>query len=218
MAAKLIVENAHNVKVSSDKYAAIFARDDTSTIDCTGKVDIRSGGFMAVNGSLNIYDSSEVILSADSSAVTGSANITSDGDVTIESTDGRAAKNLTINKAENVTITISDDERAVSEDTKITASGTVDPEKQRTGRPCGTVAFTQAGGKNYVYYTSEEPDAKLIDPRIHPLAEAAGSSYLRIEPRETYGITVKNGTAQVVGDTDGKLTTAFAGEKGHSER
>ena len=77
----------------------------------------------------------------------------------------------------------------------------------------GTVAFTQAGGKNYVYYTSEEPDAKLIDPRIHPLAEAAGSSYLRIEPRETYGITVKNGTAQVVGDTDGKLTTAFAGEK-----
>lgn len=213
VAAKLIVENAHNVKVSSDKYAAIFARDDTSTIDCTGKVDIRSGGFMAVNGSLNIYDSSEVILSADSSAVTGSANITSDGDVTIESTDGRAAKNLTINKAENVTITISDDERAVSEDTKITASGTVILENKAPGGRVGTVDFTQAGDKDYVYYTSEEPDAKLIDPRIHPLAEAAGSSYLRIEPRETYGITVKNGTAQVVGDTDGKLTTAFAGEK-----
>lgn len=213
VAAKLIVENAHNVKVSSDKYAAIFARDDTSTIDCTGKVDIRSGGFMAVNGSLNIYDSSEVILSADSSAVTGSANITSDGDVTIESTDGRAAKNLTINKAENVTITISDDERAVSEDTKITASGTVILENKAPGGRVGTVDFTQAGDKDYVYYTSDEPDAKLIDPRIHPLAEAAGSSYLRIEPRETYNITVKNGTAQVVGDTDGKLTTAFAGEK-----
>lgn len=213
VAAKLIVENAHNVKVSSDKYAAIFARDDTSTIDCTGKVDIRSGGFMAVNGSLNIYDSSEVILSADSSAVTGSANITSDGDVTIESTDGRAAKNLTINKAENVTITISDDERAVSEDTKITASGTVILENKAPGGRVGTVDFTQAGDKDYVYYTSDEPDAKLIDPRIHPLAEAAGSSYLRIEPRETYSITVKNGTAQVVGDTDGKLTTAFAGEK-----
>lgn len=211
VAAKLIVENAHNVKVSSDKYAAIFARDDTSTIDCTGKVDIRSGGFMAVNGSLNIYDSSEVILSADSSAVTGSANITSDGDVTIESTDGRAAKNLTINKAENVTITISDDERAVSEDTKITASGTVTLKNNAQGGRVGTVAFTQAGGKNYVYYTSEEPDAKLIDPRIHPLAEAAGSSYLRIEPRETYSITVKNGTAQVGDDTTG-LTSAFEGE------
>ena len=212
VAAKLIVENAHNVKVSSDKYAAIFARDDTSTIDCTGKVDIRSGGFMAVNGSLNIYDSSEVILSADSSAVTGSANITSDGDVTIESTDGRAAKNLTINKAENVTITISDDERAVSEDTKITASGTVILENKAPGGRVGTVDFTQAGDKDYVYYTSDEPDAKLIDPRIHPLAEAAGSSYLRIEPRETYySITVANGTAQVGDDTTG-LNTAFEGE------
>ena len=212
VAAKLIVENAHNVKVSSDKYAAIFARDDTSTIDCTGKVDIRSGGFMAVNGSLNIDDSSEVILSADSSAVTRSANITSNGDVTIESTDGRAAQNLTINKAEDVTISISDAERAVSENTKITASGTVTLKNNAQGGRVGTVAFTQAGGKNYVYYTSEEPDAKLIDPRIHPLAEAAGSSYLRIEPRETYSITVKNGTAQVGDDTTGQITTAFEGE------
>ena len=102
---------------------------------------------------------------------------------------------------------------AVSEDTKITASGTVTLKNNAQGGRVGTVAFTQAGGKNYVYYTSEEPDAKLIDPRIHPLAEAAGSSYLRIEPREAYSITVANGTAQVVGDTDGKLTTAFAGEK-----
>ena len=213
VAAKLIVENAHNVKVSSDKYAAIFARDDTSTIDCTGKVDIRSGGFMAVNGSLNIDDSSEVILSADSSAVTRSANITSNGDVTIESTDGRAAQNLTINKAEDVTISISDAERAVSENTKITASGTVTLKNNAQGGRVGTVDFTQADGKKYVYYTSEAEDAKLIDPRIHPLAEAAGSSYLRIEPRETYySITVKNGTAQVGDDTTGQITTAFEGE------
>ena len=212
VAAKLIVENAHNVKVSSDKYAAIFARYDTSTIKCTGKVDIRSGGFMAVNGSLNIDDSSEVILSADSSAVTRSANITSNGDVTIESTDGRAAQNLTINKAEDVTISISDAERAVSENTKITASGTVILKNNAQGGPVGTVDFTQADGKKYVYYTSEAEDAKLIDPRIHPLAEAAGSSYLRIEPRETYyNITVANGTAQVGDDTTG-LNTAFEGE------
>ena len=33
VAAKLIVENAHNVKVNSNELAAIMARDDTSTID-----------------------------------------------------------------------------------------------------------------------------------------------------------------------------------------
>ena len=213
VAAKLIVENAHNVKVSSNKFAAIFARDDTSTINCTGKVDIRSDENMAVNGSLNIYNSSEVTLSAGNSVVTGSANITSDGDVTIESTDGRAAQKLTINKAEDVTISISDAERAVSEETKITASGTVTLKNNAQGGRVGTVDFTQADGKKYVYYTSEAEDAKLIDPRIHPLAEAAGSSYLRIEPRETYySITVANGTAQVGDDTTGQITTAFEGE------
>jgi len=213
VAAKLIVENAHNVKVNSDKMAAIFARDDTSTIDCTGEVDI-SGGFMAVNGSLNIINSSKVnIYTNCAAAVNYDATITSKGDVTIESTDGRAAKNLTINKAENVTITISDDERAVSENTDITASGTVILENKAPGGRVGTVDFTQAGDKDYVYYTSDEPDAKLIDPRIHPLAEAAESSYLRIEPRETYySITVANGTAQVGDDTTGRITTAFEGE------
>ena len=212
VAAKLIVENAHNVKVNSDKMAAIFARDDTSTIDCTGEVDI-SGGFMAVNGSLNIINSSKVnIYTNCAAAVNYDATITSKGDVTIESTDGRAAQKLTINKAEDVTISISDDERAVSEETKITASGTVILKNNAQGGPVGTVDFTQADGKKYVYHTSEAEDAKLIDPRIHPLAEAAGSSYLRIEPRETYySITVANGTAQVGEDTTG-LNTAFEGE------
>ena len=204
------VVGADDVTVTSDQYAAI---DGWVYINCTGKVDIRSNEDVAVNGNLNIYDSSEVILSADSSAVTGSANITSNGDVTIHSTSGRAAKNLTINKAENVTITISDDERAVSEDTKITASGTVILENKAPGGRVGTVDFTQAGDKDYVYYTSDEPDAKLIDPRIHPLPDTVESSYLRIEPRETYySITVANGTAQVGDDTTGRITTAFEGE------
>ena len=201
---------AHDVTVTSDRYDAIQGEAD---INCTGKVNIRSDKSMAVNESLNIYDSSEVTLSAGSNVVNGSANITSNGNVAIYSTVGRAAEKLTINKAEDVTISISDAERAVSENTDITASGTVILENKAPGGRVGTVDFTQAGGKNYVYYTSEEPDAKLIDPCIHPLAEAAESSYLRIEPREAYSITVKNGTAQVVGDTDGKLTTAFAGEK-----
>ena len=212
VAAKLIVENAHNVKVNSDKMAAIFARDDTSTIDCTGEVDI-SGGFMAVNGSLNIINSSKVnIYTNCAAAVNYDATITSKGDVTIESTDGRAAKNLTIDKADNVTVIIKDTQ-AISENTKITASGTVILKNTAEGGPVGTVDFTQADGKKYVYYTSEAEDAKLIDPRIHPLAEAAESSYLRIEPRETYySITVANGTAQVGDDTTGQITTAFEGE------
>ena len=209
---KLIVVKAHNVTISSDEYDAIFSRGDTSTINCTGKVDIRSDKNRAVNGSLNIYDSSEVILSAGYSVVTDNANITSEGNVTIESTDGRAAKNLTIDKADNVTVIIKDTQ-AISENTKITASGTVILKNNAQGGRVGTVDFTQADGKAYVYYISDEPDAKLIDLRIHPLAEAAGESYLRIEPRETtYSITVAKGTVQVDDDATG-LNTAFEGEK-----
>lgn len=211
VAAKLIVEKARNVKVNSNELAAIMAKDDTSTIDCTGEVDI-SGGFMAVNGSLNIINSSKVnIYTNCAAAVNYDATITSKGDVTIESTDGRAAKNLTINKADNVTVIINDTQ-AISENTKITASGTVILKNTAEGGRVGTVDFTQADGKKYVYYTSEAEDAKLIDPRIHPLPDTAGSSYLRIEPRETcYSITVANGTAQVGDDTTG-LNTAFEGE------
>ena len=214
VAAKLIVENARNVKVNSNELAAIMARDDTSTIDCTGKVDIRSGGDVVVNGNLSINNLGDVDLYANGNSISNKAlTITSGGNVTIESTDGRAAKNLTINKAENVTITISDDERAVSENTDITASGTVILKNNAPGGPVGTVDFTQADGKKYVYYTSEAEDAKLIDPRIHPLPDTVESSYLRIEPRETYySITVANGTAQVGDDTTGRITTAFEGE------
>ena len=211
VAAKLIVEKARNVKVNSNELAAIMAKDDTSTIDCTGEVDI-SGGFMAVNGSLNIINSSKVnIYTNCAAAVNYDATITSKGDVTIESTDGRAAKNLTIDKADNVTVIIKDTQ-AISENTKITASGTVILKNNAPGGHVGTVTFKQANDKAYVYYTSEAEDAKLIDPRIHPLAEAAESSYLRIEPRETYySITVANGTAQVDDDATG-LNTAFEGE------
>ena len=214
VAAKLIVVDAHNVTISSNKFAAIFARDDTSTIDCTGKVDIRSGGDVVVNGNLSINNLGDVDLYANGNSISNKAlTITSGGNVTIESTDGRAAKNLTINKAEDVTISISDAERAVSENTKITASGTVTLKNNAQGGRVGTVDFTQADGKKYVYYTSEAEDAKLIDQRIHPLPDTVESSYLRIEPRETYySITVANGTAQVGGDTTGQITTAFEGE------
>ena len=93
MAAKLIVVDAHNVTISSNKFAAIFARDDTSTIDCTGKVDIRSGGDVVVNGNLSINNLGDVDLYANGNSISNKAlTITSGGNVTIESTDGRAAK------------------------------------------------------------------------------------------------------------------------------
>ena len=76
----------------------------------------------------------------------------------------------------------------------------------------GKVIFNQTNGKPYVYFTDKSSE-EYKDSRITRIPETIESSYLCIEPRETYGITVKNGTAQVVGDTDGKLTTAFAGEK-----
>lgn len=213
VAAKLIVENAHNVKVSSDKYAAIFARDDTSTIDCTGKVDIRSGGDVVVNGNLSINNLGDVDLYANGNSISNKAlTITSGGNVTIESTDGRAAKNLTINKAEDVTITISDDEKAVSENTDITASGTVILKNNAPGGHVGTVTFTQAKGKNYVYYTSEGADEGAIDASVTPIPSDVPYRYLRIEEKQNARIKVNNGTV-TVGDTTEAQLDSFKGQK-----
>ena len=77
-------------------------------------------------------------------------------------------------------------------------------------RNLGKVIFTQAKKKPYVYFTDQSSEYK--DSRITPIPETIESNYLRIEPRETYSITVKNGTAQVGDDTTG-LTSAFEGEK-----
>ena len=208
---KLIVVKAHNVTISSDEYDAIFSRGDTSTINCTGKVDIRSDKNRAVNGSLNIYDSSEVILSAGYSVVTDNANITSEGNVTIESTDGRAAKNLTINKADNVTVIINDTQ-AISENTQITASGTVILKNNAQGGPGGTVTFTQAKGKNCFYYTSEGADEGAIDASVTPIPSDVPYRYLRIEEKQNARIKVNNGTV-TVGDTTEAQLDSFKGQK-----
>ena len=94
----------------------------------------------------------------------------------------------------------------------IKAAGKVELNSYRLNPNLGKVSFTQAKKKPYVYFTDKSLE-EYKDSRITPIPETIESNYLRIEPRETYSITVKNGTAQVVGDTDGKLTTAFAGEK-----
>ena len=94
----------------------------------------------------------------------------------------------------------------------IKAAGKVELNSYRLNPNLGKVSFTQAKKKPYVYFTDKSLE-EYKDSRITPIPATIESNYLRIEPRETYSITVKNGTAQVVGDTDGKLTTAFAGEK-----
>ena len=111
---------------------------------------------------------------------------------------------VTIDAGKDVSLEYEDNDNVID----IKAAGKVELNSDSN---LGRVIFTQAKKKPYVYFTDQSSEYK--DSRITPIPETIESSYLRIDPRETYSITVKNGTAQVVGDTDGKLTTAFAGEK-----
>ena len=91
----------------------------------------------------------------------------------------------------------------------IKAAGKVELNSYRLNPNLGKVIFTQANDKPYVYFTAKHSEYK--DSRITRIPEIIESRYLCIEPRETYNITVKNGTAQVGEDTTG-LTSAFEGE------
>lgn len=177
-------------------------------INCTGNVDISSGSSMAVNGNLYIYNSNKVNLYADGNSVTnGVADITSNGDVTLESTSGRAAKTLTIKKASDVTIKVNSTS-GLSEDTQITASGTVLLEN--AGGPLGKFAFKQADDKDYVYCTKAEDG--FIDAAVTPIPANLETNYLRIEEKQDAEITVKSGTATAGGKTDASLKS-FKGQK-----
>ena len=113
---------------------------------------------------------------------------------------------VTIDAGKDVSLEYEDNDNVIN----IKAAGNVELNCD-SYRNLDKVIFNQANDKPYVYFTDQSSEYK--DSRITPIPQTIESSYLRIEPRETYSITVKNGTAQVVGDTDGKLTTAFAGEK-----
>ena len=93
----------------------------------------------------------------------------------------------------------------------IKAAGKVELNSYRLNPNLGKVIFTQAKKKPYVYFTDKSLE-EYKDSRITPIPKTIESKYLRIEPRETYSITVANGTAQVGDDTTG-LTSAFEGEK-----
>jgi len=214
----LTVTGAKDVKVTKLKgddaaEEAIVAINGKAEISCSGDVILKNLGGSSYRGRN---------LTRDGLTVNGANNVTTEGsigdqtiidctgDIELGNKWGTTVSKLTVKNANNVTVTSGSVYRSIEDDVDITCSGTVEIKGKK---PINVkVIFTQAGNKPYVYFTDESSE-EYKDSRITPIPETIGRKYLRIEPRETYSITVANGTAQVVGDTDGKLTTAFAGEK-----
>lgn len=176
-------------------------------IDCTGDIKLGNEWGTTVSKLLTVKNANNVTVTSGSwyCLIGQGAEITCSGTVKISGTSPIEG-NVTIDAGKDVSLVYEYNQNV----TKIRAAGNVELNSD-SYRNLGNVRFTQANDKPYVYFTAKSSEYK--DSRITPIPETIESSYLRIEPRETYGITVKNGTAQVVGDTDGKLTTAFAGEK-----
>lgn len=173
-------------------------------IDCTGdiklgnewgttvsKLTVNSANDVTVtSGSVYcLIDQGAVIKCSGTVKISGESPIK--GDVTID-----AGKDVFLEYEYNQNVT------------KIKAAGKVELNSEWN---LGKVSFRQANDKPYVYFTARS-SKEYKDSRITPIPETIERRYLRIEPRETYSITVKNGTAQVGDDTTG-LNTAFAGEK-----
>ena len=208
----LIVNGAKDVKVTKLGGNAAAAIEGKAEIRCSGDVILQNWGGDTHDGrNLTKYG-----LTVQANTVTtegginGEAIIDCTRDIVLGNEWGTTVSKLTVKNADNVTVTSGSVYRSIEDDVDITCSGTVEIKGKK---PINVkVIFTQAGNKPYVYFTDESSE-EYKDSRITPIPETIGRKYLRIEPRETYSITVANGTAQVVGDTDGNLTTAFAGEK-----
>ena len=208
----LTVNGAKDVKVTKLGGGAAAAIEGKAEIRCSGDVILQNWGGDTHDGrNLTKYG-----LTVQANTVTtegginGEAIIDCTRDIVLGNEWGTTVSKLTVNSADNVKVTSGSVYRSIEDDVDITCSGTVEIKGKK---PINVkVIFTQAGNKPYVYFTDESSE-EYKDSRITPIPETIGRKYLRIEPRETYSITVANGTAQVVGDTDGKLTTAFAGEK-----
>ena len=174
---------------------------DETNINCTGDIELGNKWGTTVS-KLTVNSANDVTVTSgsvycliDQGAVikcSGTVKISGEspikGDVTID-----AGKDVFLEYEYNQNVT------------KIKAAGKVELNSEWN---LGKVSFRQANDKPYVYFTDQSSEYK--DSRITPIPETIESSYLRIEPRETYSITVKNGTAQV-DDTTG-LTSAFEGE------
>ena len=186
---------------------------DQTMIDCTGDIELgNKWGTTASKLTVNSADNVKVTSGSVNWSIENGANITCSGTVEIKG-ETPIKGDVTIDAGKDVSLEYEEDE--AYEDNQnvinITAAGKVKLNRNGT-RNLGKVIFAQKKGQPYVYFTDKSSE-EYKDYRITPIPKTIESKYLRIEPRETYSITVKNGTAQVVGDTDGKLTTAFAGEK-----
>ena len=213
----LTVNSAKDVKVTklADGGAAA-AIQGKAEITCSGDVILenwggsRGDGRNLITNGLTVHRANTVTTEG---GISGETIIDCIGDIKLGNEHGTTVSKLKVNSANNVTVTSGSVNRSIGQDgAEITCSGIVELDSNRYSyENLGKVSFTQANGKPYVYIMAKSSEYK--DSRITPIPETIEKRYLRIEPRETYSITVKNGTAQVVGDTDGKLTTAFAGEK-----
>ena len=176
-------------------------------INCTGDIKLGNEWGTTVSKLLKVNSANNVTVTSGSwyCLIGQGAEITCSGTVKISGTSPIEG-NVTIDAGKDVSLVYEYNQNV----TKIRAAGNVELNSD-SYRNLGNVRFTQANDKPYVYFTAKSSEYK--DSRITRIPETIESSYLRIEPRETYSITVANGTAQVVGDTDGKLTTAFEGEK-----
>ena len=182
---------------------------DQTIIDCTGDIELgNKWGTTASKLTVNSADNVKVTSGSVNWSIENGANITCSGTVEIKG-EAPIEGDVKIVAGKDVFLECVGDHDAI----EITAAGKVELNSYRYSySDLGKVIFTQANKKPYVYFTDKSSE-EYKDSRITPIPETIEKRYLRIEPRETYSITVKNGTAQVVGDTDGKLTTAFAGEK-----
>ena len=177
-------------------------------IDCDG--DIKLGnewGTTVSKLTVNRADNVTVTSGSVNWSIENGANITCSGTVEIKG-ETPIEGDVKIVAGKDVFLECVGDHDAI----EITAAGKVELNSYRYSySDLGKVIFTQANKKPYVYFTDKSSE-EYKDSRITPIPDTVESRYLRIEPRETYNITVKNGTAQVGDDTTG-LNTAFAGEK-----
>ena len=181
---------------------------DQTIIDCTGDIELgNKWGTTASKLTVNSADNVKVTSGSVNWSIENGANITCSGTVEIKG-ETPIKGDVTIVAGKDVFLECVGDHDAI----EITAAGKVELNSYRYSySDLGKVIFTQANKKPYVYFTDKSSE-EYKDSRITRIPETIESRYLRIEPRETYSITVKNGTAQVGDDTTG-LNTAFAGEK-----
>ena len=174
-------------------------------INCTGDIELGNKWGTTVSKLLTVNSANNVTVTSGSVyyLIAQGAEITCSGTVKISGIS-KIKGDVTIDAGKDVSLEYegNDNDNVIN----IKAAGNVELNSEWY---LGKVIFNQANDKPYVYFTAKHSEYK--DSRITPIPKTIESRYLRIEPRETYSITVKNGTAQVGDDTTG-LTSAFEGE------